>query len=231
MHYFPGREWDMVRNIRQNTLKMLQDRGYVFEFPPPERTVEDIKDLCPNEVFHEQLLCQHPDGRRILVVIYLDDIFPTTKTQSGTEIVREVYRRAEAAKCVHAILVFSKKVTQNYTETLAQIQKENMEFQIFPHSDMAYSLMRGRPMPQSVEIIRRAKVQEIVDFFEKKHGIPDTDEEQAIRKVFICNPKSYPRVKMDDPLARYYGLHPGDVFRLVFNQTHVGRVPDYMIAE
>jgi DNA-directed RNA polymerase subunit H (RpoH/RPB5) len=61
------------------------------------------------------------------------------------------------------------------------------------------------------------------------HRIISKSEKDHLIKTFGPE-ETLPVICMEDPVSRYYGAHPGDIFEITRNRPNVGKHPYYRIV-
>lgn len=63
-----------------------------------------------------------------------------------------------------------------------------------------------------------------------KHKVLSKEKGEEVLKSYIAKKKNMPKILSNDPVSRYYGVKPGDIFRIVRPSEKSGLVPTYRLV-
>lgn len=181
---------------RQTVLEMLSDRGY----PVPDNF---------NMSFEDFLLLLEENN--------LDLHFIKDDQTNDAIYVRFLYD-------------YNKNLTKKDLDMMIEeIQTEKTDN---PDIQMVF-ILKINPSKNSMEVLEKTKNTEIfwqdmLTFNPTKHylvpqHIPLNEEEiQEVMKMYKCKKSQLPKLSRSDPIAKYYGMKPDSVFKIIRNSPSMG---------
>lgn len=191
--------------VRQTVLELLEDRKY--NLPEEEKTL-------PFNEFSERLEEQqinlegrHKDDENKLCYV---NFFLESKTFGKKDLVnvREFINENYAKNDINVIIILQEKPTAQINKELTLEEYKNFEF------FLAKQLM--------INITKHVRV--------PKHEIVSKEELEKVLEKFQANINQLPKILSTDPVAKYYGMKPGDVCKIKRNSPMTGETYYYRLV-
>ena len=179
---------------RETVLEMLEDRGYLV----PENFKLSFENFLL--IFEENNLDIH-----------------LIKNEKDSIIVRFMHDYNKN---------LTKKDLDNIVQTIIETtENENINIVL---------IMKNRTTTSNKDLVDRTKNVEIFcqdylvlnptkHFLVPKHSILSKEEETQVLKKYGCTKAQLPKLPHTDPIAKYYGMKPGDICKIVRNNASSGQ--------
>ncbi|PSR85221.1 DNA-directed RNA polymerases II and IV subunit 5A like [Actinidia chinensis var. chinensis] len=177
--------------VRRTALQMLDDRGYAVKESDLNMTKQKFVEQFGANVKREDLLIETEKrddaSNRIFV------IFPEVQKKVGCAIVKDCIVRMHAQNVSRAILVVQQALTP---QAKAAVNEVNRKFQIetFQEAELLVNVTEHYLVP--------------------KHEVLSTEQRQELFQKYNVKSIQLPRMLVTDPVARYFGLKPGQVVKI-----------------
>lgn len=106
------------------------------------------------------------------------------------------------------ILVYKTSITVFAKQFIAT--DTNLTVQIFAEHELAFNITKHYLVP--------------------KHELLSPADRAAVIKTYRTNPKHFPLMSVDDPVARYFGATPGQMFRITRPSPTAGQYTLYRVV-
>jgi len=209
-----------IFKVKKNQIRMLMDRGYDVgeERYLLDYSVGDFIDVYRgaaqqhNVPFLKTLENTYTNGQELLSVRYLEK--PATAEQIGKAQITQVLEELEATPDIlHLIFIIPTKLSSEAEKTFTKLPLYRAEY--FMYEDLAYNPTDSFLVPKH-ELMSNEELDLLL------HGRVAPDQPRRRRKLNISN---LSRISFADPIARYYGAVPGQVFKIrrvdLFGQSMV----------
>jgi len=146
------------------------------------------------------------DGTRIYVE------FVQKETKINTEFITKLAQRMKKTECKHCIYIAEVLKKDKKLNTLIDQQKAAHGFFIekFLEKELYVNITRHDLVPEH----RPMKKEDIKVLLDK----------------YKLNQSQLPRIKLEDPVTRYFGLREGDVFKIIRPSETAGQYVTYRIV-
>lgn len=147
--------------------------------------------------------------------LYTEDahhiIHLNNETKVGIKSIRTLIDKMTQEGLTHAICVFTQPPTPFARRFLVNLHHESdLHIEYFFSYELIFDITQHKLMP--------------------KHGRLTEAEKQALIHRYGKEEHCYPKIQLNDPMARYLGLKIGDMIRVERNIPHLGRSVTYRIA-
>jgi DNA-directed RNA polymerase I, II, and III subunit RPABC1 len=190
--------------VRQTVLEMISDRGYVI----PGHMLS---------ISFEQFSVQY-DNKNI--DLYIEDASKEKKYY--------VY--------FHTDMSFGKNDMKNVVQKIInQYQNDNIGIIILLKDKENTSIQKekGKPMYKNVEFFEQRKMTFNITkhVFVPRHVIMTPEEETQVTEKYETPKSKFPKISVSDPVAKYYGMKPDQMCKIIRNDPEVGLSISYRIVK
>ncbi len=190
--------------VRQTVLEMISDRGYAIP-----------GDML--QVSFEQFSVQY-DAKSI-------DLYIQDETKEKPYY---VYFHTDAS--------FGKNDMKNVVQKITnQYQNENMGIIILLKDKESTSIQKekSKAIYKNVEFFEQKKMTFNITkhVFVPKHVIMTPEEEAEVVEKYETPKSKFPKISVSDPVAKYYGMKPDQMCRIIRNDPEVGLSISYRIVK
>ena len=213
------RLWKVYENIKE----LLRDRGYTTVLSG--KTVSTFEEFqnefaVDGEIINKQVMNFISQKERDLSDVFcvgdnsdlfnkkLMMIYFSNDTSIGIKSITAVYDKMKCAHISNCILVYGCSLTPSAKKYLEKTQKLTIE--AFAEDDLLTNITKHVMMPQHVLLSQIEK-----ESFFKSSNLADSQ---------------LPRITVNDPIARYYGMKRGDVVRIIRKSETAGLAVNYRIC-
>ncbi len=190
--------------VRQTVLEMISDRGYAIP-----------GDML--QVSFEQFSVQY-DAKSI-------DLYIQDETKEKPYY---VYFHTDAS--------FGKNDMKNVVQKITnQYQNENMGIIVLLKDKESTSIQKekSKAIYKNVEFFEQKKMTFNITkhVFVPKHVIMTPEEEAQVVEKYETPKSKFPKISVSDPVAKYYGMKPDQMCRIIRNDPEVGLSISYRIVK
>lgn len=198
-----------IFKVKKNQIRMLMDRGYDVG---DERYLLDYSlgdfittyrglSVQENIPFLKTLENIYSNGEEYLNVRYLEK--PATGEQIGKAQITQVLAELEQTpEILHIIFIVPNKLSPEAEKTFTKLPLYRAEY--FMYEDLAYNPIDSFLVPKHV-LMKPEDVDLLL------YGGVSPDQPNRRKKLNIGN---LSRVSFADPISRYYGAVPGQIFKI-----------------
>jgi len=198
--------------IRKTIAEMLFDRGYNVTKEELEMTIDQFKDTY-GEMSRENLTMlaakreekEEKEGDNQIFVFFADE------PRLGVKTIKQYIERMEKDKIRKALLVVQDKITPYAQQVLRAMAAQK--------DDQRIVLEEWKEAELMVNITKHVLV--------PKHVLLTKEEQAELLKRYKLKPTQLPRIQVNDPVARYYGLQKGQVVKITRPSETAGRYVTY----
>ncbi|KAL1348583.1 hypothetical protein HN51_024563 [Arachis hypogaea] len=199
---------DEVKNlyrIRKTVLQMLRDRGYLVSDLEINNTIEEFKKEFDNFVGkdREDLVINKCKKDNPSEQIY---VFFPSKRKVGVGEIKAYTKRMHSQKVFNAILVCQEKITEFAQRSITEISSQ-FHWVVFQENELLFNVTEHELVPV--------------------HQVLTDAEKNALLEKYTLEGTQLPKIQVDDPVARYYGLKPGQVVKIIKPSETAGRYVTY----
>jgi DNA-directed RNA polymerase subunit H (RpoH/RPB5) len=135
-------------------------------------------------------------------------VFSNTTSSVGIGPVREISRRMDELNARDTILV-AEGLTPSASTEIRKLMNDGKFIVDMTSESLKFDICDHASVPPH----RR---------------MSDTEKKRVVAEFGAVT--YFPRICMDDPVVKYYGAHPGDMFEITRNRVNVGEHPYYRLV-
>ena len=128
----------------------------------------------------------------------------------GVKPIRTYCERMKEESVKRAILVTRDNLTPFAKQAVAEMRQQKYNIEYFREAELLVDITEHVLVPQ--------------------HVVMTEDEKKTLLTRYKLRPEQLPRIQETDPVARYYGLHRGQVVKIVRPSETAGRYVTYRIC-
>lgn len=198
--------------LRKYALKMCADRGYLVSDSELSQSLDDFKQQFgdrpsngrPQKSDLDILVANMNDTSDQMYVFFCD------VAKAGIKPIKSYLQRMETDGVSRAVIVVQEGMTPSAKQALTDVAPRYI-LQMFTEAEMLVNITEHKLVP--------------------KHVILTSQEKQDLLTKYKVTDKQLPKLKMNDPVARYYGLKRGQVVKIVRTGETAGEYVTYRILE
>jgi DNA-directed RNA polymerases I, II, and III subunit RPABC1 len=193
--------------IRKTCMKMLHTRGYAVNDEELDLTVEGFVARYGDDARREQMeilteKCDDPSEQ--LFVFFPGD------EKVGVAPIKNYVLRMKDEGVTRTIIVIKKDLTPFAKQAIRELASRNYRVEYFKDAEMLVDITEHKLVPQHIVLSAQEK-KELLQRYHLKAG-------------------QLPRIQVIDPIARYLGLVPKQVVKIVRPSETAGRYITYRIC-
>ncbi|KAI9471658.1 DNA-directed RNA polymerases II 24 kDa polypeptide (RNA polymerase II subunit 5) [Coemansia sp. RSA 989] len=197
------RMWRVYRTIHQ----MCRDRNYLVASSDLNYTLDQFRtQFAPSgKVDRSQLtfVVQKKDDPTNQLIVF----FPDLKS-IGVAVIRDYVARMAKEGVFNAIIVYGGTFASAAEKARTAVPKTRIEK--FHESDLLVNITEHELVPQ--------------------HRVLTDEQKKEILKRYRLKETQLPRITLDDPIARYYGMVRGQVVQIIRPSETAGRYVTYRMC-
>jgi DNA-directed RNA polymerase I, II, and III subunit RPABC1 len=198
--------------IRKLALKLCHDRGYLVSQTELDQTLDDFIQKFgdrPSEGRPSKsdmdVLVGKPDDVSDQVFIFFPD-----HPKIGIKPVKNYFQRMEQDGVSRGIIVISEGLTPSAKQALNAMAPRYV-LEMFTDAEILVNITEHKLVP--------------------KHTVLTPQEKQDLLSKYKVTDKQLPRIKLQDPVARYYGLKRGQVVKIIRMGETAGEYVTYRMVD
>ncbi|CAF0708438.1 unnamed protein product [Brachionus calyciflorus] len=197
--------------IRKTALTLCHDRGYLVTSDELEQTLEQFK-----QAYGDKPSQGEPSRSRLtLLVSHTVDtadqfyVFFCEEKKIGQKTLENYVRKMEEQNISRAIVVVQDGLTPSAKKLIENL-KPNVIIEPFMEAELMINITNHFLVPQ--------------------HVLLTADEKKELLIRYKLKENQLPRIRQDDPIARYFGLKKGQVVRIIRTSETAGRYVTYRLV-
>mmetsp|Transcript_24552 Transcript_24552/g.56619 ORF Transcript_24552/g.56619 Transcript_24552/m.56619 type:complete len:212 (+) Transcript_24552:84-719(+) len=196
--------------VRRTVHQMLHDRGYQVA----DKFLEEKKEEF--EAAWKQVQQDSGGRERFIILVHkktnpdqqLIVFFPEENKRVGVKPIRILAEKMDEKRIKEAILVVKQPLTP-LAKTAVMEAMSNMRIEVFHENELIVNITQHELVP--------------------KH-VPLTEEEkQQLLNRYKMKPSQLPRMQLNDPIARYFGMQREQVVKIIRASETAGRYVTYRL--
>eukprot|EP00761_Pharyngomonas_kirbyi_P000333 gb/GECH01000333.1/.p1 GENE.gb/GECH01000333.1/~~gb/GECH01000333.1/.p1 ORF type:complete len:218 (+),score=31.31 gb/GECH01000333.1/:1-654(+) len=206
--------------VRRTVLQMLRDRDYFvstsdMEMSFPQFTQEyGEKVTGPSDM--EGYAANISRERMLIMTRKKDDpsdllfVFFASEPKIGVKPIRSIHKHLQDNQAMRAILVVQQQMTNYAKEAIRELLTKGFVVESFLESELLVNITQHELVPQHIPL--------------------STEDKDNLLQKYKLKDWQLPRIKITDPVARYYGLRKGQVVKIVRPSETAGRYVTYRLV-
>eukprot|EP00607_Mallomonas_marina_P009281 CAMPEP_0182418748 /NCGR_PEP_ID=MMETSP1167-20130531/3124_1 /TAXON_ID=2988 /ORGANISM="Mallomonas Sp, Strain CCMP3275" /LENGTH=172 /DNA_ID=CAMNT_0024593107 /DNA_START=210 /DNA_END=728 /DNA_ORIENTATION=+ len=170
-------------------------------------STEDFRNKFGEEPSRESLtiLVEKADDATDSLIVF----FPVDE-KVGVKPIKTYSERMKEQNVMKAIIVVKISLTPFSKQAIKEMVQRGFRFEYFRDAELLVDITEHKLVPQ--------------------HVVLTPQEKKELLNRYKLKPSQLPRIQIVDPVARYYGLSPGQVVKIVRPSETAGRYITYRIC-
>lgn len=197
--------------IRKTILQLCHDRGYMVTSDELEQSLDQFK-----QTYGDRPSQGEPSRSKLIVLVsHCNDptdqlyVFFPDDPKVGVKTIVAYIKKMEEEEITRAIIVVSTGMSPSAKKAIADMQPK-YTFEPFLDSELMVNITNHFLVP--------------------KHQLLNMDEKHELMARYKLKENQLPRIRIDDPIARYFGLRRGQVVRIIRTSETAGRYVTYRLV-
>jgi DNA-directed RNA polymerase I, II, and III subunit RPABC1 len=190
--------------VRKTIFEMMHDRNYMVSQAELDMSLQQFKDTFGETINREELTIIVQS--KVDVKDQLFVFFPPKDEKVSIKLIRRYAERMEAEEVRRAILVVPNELTPSACKILAGMAHKLL-IETFREEELVVNITAHELVPKHVKLTPA--------------------EKSELLKKYLIKEAQLPRMQRTDPVARYFGLVPGDVVMIFRPSETAGRYVTY----
>lgn len=197
--------------VRKTVFQMLRDRGYQVAEKFLDEKMEDFEDAWKQV---------HDDGggrERFIILVHKKDntqqqlivFFPEENKRVGVKPIRILAEKMDEKGIKEAVLVVRQPLTP-LAQTAIKEAMAKMRIEVFHENELIVNITHHELVPQHVPL--------------------SDEEKQQLLDRYKMKPTQLPRMQIQDPIARYFGMSRDQVVKIIRPSETAGRYVTYRLV-
>ena len=192
--------------IRKTVSKMLASRGYLVSQKELERDKDSFLEEF-GDVSREHLTIMVPKRDDPSENIF---VFFPEEEKVGVKMIKDYAKRMREENVMRAIIVIRSSLTPFAKQSLLEVQQQKFIIETFQETELLVNITDHILVP--------------------KHVLLTDEEKKTLLERYKVRETQLPRIKLHDPVARYYGMRRGQVVRIIRPSETAGRYVTYRLC-
>ena len=139
-----------------------------------------------------------------ILVLYIDD------PKLGIQSVKSIESKMKDYSVRNSIVIYDNNLTSFAKTAIVNMKQDGYDIELFTTKELSYNVTKHVLVPQ--------------------HTLLDASDKAEILEFFRITEKRLPFILYSDPVARYYGAKPGDLFQINRKTEGVGTNPYFRVV-
>lgn len=191
-------------------MQMCRDRGYEVDDDDVEKTLEQFKGVYGSRPSQKNparselnMVVRHTAGGGDLGIFYPDS------AKIGISEVRDIYKQMNDEQLKQALVIVKGSMTPSSKKALTEEHHE-IKIQAFMETELIVNITHHELVP--------------------KHEALSKEDKKELLKRYKLTENQLPRIKLSDPVTKYYGLRRGQVVKILRKSPTAGRYVTYRLV-
>lgn len=192
--------------IRKTVMAMCHDRKYLVAQRELDQTIDDFKGEFGDRPERKDLtiiVCHSDDPTDQMFVFFPDDQKVTIKQ------VKIYCQRMQEENITRAIIIIQQTMTPSAKQALEDMAPKYI-LESFYEQELMINITEHELVP--------------------KHAVLAVREKNELLRRYKLKESQLPRIQKSDPVARYFGLARGEVFKIIRRSETAGRYVTYRMV-
>jgi len=202
-----GADASKLFRVRKTCLKMLSKRGYIVPEEHVNMSTDDFRAKFGDDPSRESLtiLVEKADDATDQLFVF----FPTDE-KVGVKPIKTYCQRMKEQNVLRAIIVVKVNLTPFSKQAIREIAQRGYRIEYFRDAELLVDITEHKLVPE--------------------HVVLSIQEKKELLTRYRLKPSQLPRIQVQDPVARYFGLVVGQVVKIVRPSETAGRYVTYRIC-
>ena len=202
-----GEEASTLFRVRKTCLKMLRKRGYNIPSDDFNMSTEEFRVRFGENPSRESqtLLVEKADDPSDQIFVFLPQ-----EEAVGMGPIKTYTQRMRDESVTKGIIVYKGKLTNYAKQAMQQYATQGYRLEYFRDNELLVDITEHKLVPE--------------------HIVLSPQEKNELLARYRLKPAQLPRVPMADPVARYLGLQPRQVVKIIRPSETAGRYVTYRIC-
>ncbi|KAL2945113.1 DNA-directed RNA polymerases II and IV subunit 5A [Bienertia sinuspersici] len=189
--------------IQRTIMQMLNDRGYIVADHELNMSKEKFIDKYGEYLKRDALSIQKSKRNDSSDQIY---VFFPEEPKVGVQTIKKYTNIMKAENVSRALLVVQQNLTP-FARTCVSEISSRFHIEVFQEAEMLVNIKEHVLVPE--------------------HQLLTDEEKKTLLQRYTVKETQLPRIQMNDPVARYYGLKRGQVVKIIRPSETAGRYVTY----
>jgi DNA-directed RNA polymerase I, II, and III subunit RPABC1 len=199
-------ELNRLYRVWSTLMKMLNDRGYNVPENMLQMSLNSLKQRFVDKKSRECLISyfakiDDPDTK---IMIYFDD-----NPRITVPIIATIAQRMHKDSIKRTLMVGKGTITPSAKQAIIEVQS-HFVIEFFEEKELLVNIMEHELVPH--------------------HIVMTEVEKQALLKRYRVKESQLPKIQINDPVSRHYGLSKGQVLKIIRTSETAGKYITYRIA-
>uniref|UniRef100_A0A915ER43 DNA-directed RNA polymerases I, II, and III subunit RPABC1 n=1 Tax=Ditylenchus dipsaci TaxID=166011 RepID=A0A915ER43_9BILA len=198
-------EFYRLWRVRKTIMEMCHDRGYLVSPEEINCTLDGFKEhfaqKLPMRSDLQTIVSHSSDPTRELMIFFPED------PKIGLATLRSIYKELERASCMNCIVVLKTGLTPSAKSLVEMMKGKDYIVETFIETELMVNITQHELVPE--------------------HIVLSNDEKLELLAKYKLKESQLPRIQMQDPVSRYFGMKKGQVFKIIRASETAGRYITY----
>lgn len=194
---------------RSTVLEMLGDRGYIVLEDPSKQTPDDFRaDFFKHDSKRSvcAMIAVHSGDPSDVIYVF----FPDEPRGLGVKALAGIVQKMRDEDVQRCILVLRSGLTPFAKQAVRDVVDSSFHIETFDEDELLFNVTKHALVPH--------------------HRVLTAGEKLVLLAKYKVREGNLPRISVNDPVARYYGLHVGQVVKIIRASETAGRYITYRIG-
>jgi DNA-directed RNA polymerases I, II, and III subunit RPABC1 len=193
--------------VRKTCMKMLQTRGYIVNEDEITMSTDDWRAKFGEDTGRDKLmiLTEKIDDPSDQLFVFFPD-----EDKVGVGPIKTYCSRMKEQNITRAIIVIKSDLTHFAKQAIRELASRGYKVEYFKDAELLVDITEHKLVPQ--------------------HIVLSPQEKKELLARYRLKPGQLPRIQVIDPVARYFGLAPKQVVKIVRPSETAGRYITYRIC-
>lgn len=200
-------EASKMYRVRKTCFKMLHSRGYIVPETEMNMTTQDFRSRFGDVPSREALTIlveKTDDSAEQLFVFFPED------EKVGVKPIKTYCERMKGESVLRAIIVVKINLTPFAKQAIREMTQRGYKVEYFRDAELLVDITEHKLVPE--------------------HSLLSSQQKQELLSRYRLKDTQLPKIQVQDPVARYFGLKIGDVVKIVRPSETAGRYITYRIV-